>query len=192
MKPPSRTQLRDRLGRFARAGRGPARLLMLAARADLAQRLWRLAVVAVVLAATVVLLYEHGDTALERAAQPAAAAVATAAHPSPPAREGAERARGPGRAAPARDGRDTPAAGAANPDGRGGTGRPGQAGPAAVAAAWYARQEGLEASLVRSLQQDRVSSDQVRVLVLADRGRGRIDTALVTVRRDAAGRWAVR
>lgn len=179
MKPPSYTQVRDRLGRFARAGRGPARLLVLAARADLARRLSRLAVVAVVLAATVVLLYEHGDTvALERAAQPAAAAVATAGHPSPPAREGTGRARGPGRAAaPARDE----------------AARPGRSGsPAAVAAAWYARQEGLEASLVRSLQQDRVSGRQVRVLVLADRGHGRIDTALVTVRRDAAGRWAVR
>jgi hypothetical protein len=186
MKAPSRSQLRDRLGRFARAGRGPARLLALAARADLARRLWRLAVVAVVLAATVVLLYEHGDpAALERAAQPAAAAVATAAHPSPPAQKGAGRARGPGRAAPARREPGAPAAGVATPAARDG-------GPAAVAAAWYARQEGLAASLVRSLQQDRVSSDQVRVLVLADRGRGRIDTALVTVRRDAAGRWAVR
>ncbi|HEX8928893.1 MAG TPA: hypothetical protein VGA45_08280 [Actinomycetota bacterium] len=180
MKPPSRTQVRDRLGRFARAGRGPARLLVLAARADLTRRLWRLAVVAVALAATVVLLYEHGDTvALERAAQPAAAAVATAGHPSPPARAGAGQAGGPGRAASA------PA--------QGGAARPGRDGsPAAVAAAWYARQEGLEVSLVRSLQQDRVSGRQVRVLVLADRGRGRIDTALVTVRRDAAGRWAVR
>jgi hypothetical protein len=183
MKPPSRTQVRDRLGRFARAGRGPARLLAMAVRADLARRLWRLAVVAVVLAATVVLLYEHGDTvALERAAQPAAAALTTAAHPSPPAP-----ARGPARPAPAR--RD-PGAGAADHDTRGGAGQAG--GPAAVAAAWYARQEGLEASLVRSLQQERVSGRQVRVLVLADRGRGRIDTALVTVRRDAAGRWAVR
>jgi hypothetical protein len=180
MKPPSYAQVRDRLGRFARAGRGPARLLVLAARADLARRLSRLAVVAVVLAATVVLLYEHGDTvALERATQPAAAAVATAGHPSPLAREGAGRARGPGRAAPAAA-RDEAA-------------RPSRSdSPAAVAAAWYARQEGLEASLVRSLQQDRVSGRQVRVLVLADRGRGRIDTALVTVRRDAAGRWAVR
>jgi len=188
MKPPSRTQLRDRLGRFARAGRGPARLLALAARADLARRLWRLAVIAVVLAATVVLLYEHGDTvALAGAAQPAAAAVATAGHPSPPVREGAGRGRGPGRAAPA-PARDKAAQAR---DRR--AGRPVRDGsPAAVAAAWYARQEGLAASLVRSLQQDRVSSRQVRVLVLADRGRGRIDTALVTVRRDAAGRWAVR
>jgi hypothetical protein len=190
MKPPSRTQVRDRLGRFARAGRGPARLLVLAAHADLARRLWQLAVVAVVLAATVVLLYGHGDTvALERAAQAAAAAVTTAAHPSPPARAGADRARGPGRAASAPVRRD-PGAGAAGRDTRGGAGQAG--GPAAVAAAWYARQEGLEVSLVRSLQQDRVSGRQVRVLVLADRGRGRIDTALVTVRRDAAGRWAVR
>jgi hypothetical protein len=188
MKPPDRTQLRDRLGRFARAGRGPARLLVLAVRADLARRLWRLAVVAAVLAATVVLLYEHGDTALERAAQPAAAAVATAAHPSPPAREGAGRPRSPGRAAPAPT-RDQ----AARARGQRADRTPGRdGGPAAVAAAWYARQEGVAASLVRSLQQDRVSGDQVRVLVLADRGRGRIDTALVTVRRDAAGRWAVR
>jgi hypothetical protein len=182
MKPPNRTELRDRLGRFARAGRGPARLLVLAARADLARRLSRLAVVAVVLAAIVVLLYEYGDgPPLERAAQPAAAAVATTARPGTPARQSAGRVGGSARATPAR--RD-----------------PGT--PAAVAVAWYARQEGVDALQVRSLQQDRVagdrvsgdrvSGDRVRVLVLADRGGGRIDTALVTVRRDAAGRWAVR
>jgi hypothetical protein len=49
----------------------------------------------------------------------------------------------------------------------------------------------LPASQVRALQQDVISRRKVRVLVLADRGRGRLDTALVTVRRDAAGRWSV-
>jgi hypothetical protein len=183
VKPPSRTQLRDQLGRFTRAGRGPARLALLAVRADLARRLYRLAVVAVVLAATVVLLYEHGDgPELERAARPAAAAVTTSGHLAAPVRGGAAQVRGAVPTAPAWPKPGGPAPATAD---RAGT-------PAAVAAAWYARRERLDATLVRSLQQDRVSSREVRVLVLADRGRGRIDTALLTVRRDAAGRWAVR
>jgi hypothetical protein len=172
--PPSRTQVRDRLGRFARASRGPARrtlagagrLALAVLRADLSRRFYRLAVAAVVLAATVVLLYQYGDgPALDRGAQPAAAPVTTSHAAS-------QRPKVPAPAAPAKVGR--------------------AATPAAVAAAWYAHREGVDASLVRSLQQDRVSSREVRVLVLADRGRGRIDTALVTVRRDAAGGWAVR
>lgn len=182
MKPPSRTQLRDHLGRFTRAGAGPARAALAAMRTDLARRLYRLAVVAVALAAAVVLLYEHGDSpAPDRTAQPASAAVTTAGHPAAGAPDRAGTGAG-GRAAPERPKPGGPARATA---GRAAT-------PAAVAAAWYAARGRIDASLVRSLQQDRVSSREVRVLVLADRGRGRIDTALLTVRRDAAGRWAVR
>lgn len=186
--PPSRTQARDHLGRFARASRGPARrvlagagrLALAALRADLARRFYRLGVAAVVLAATVVLLYQYGDgPALDRSAQPAAAPVTTT-HAAP------ARAGGGGSPAASRSAPQRPKAPAAPAK----TGR--EATPAEVAAAWYAHHEGVDVSLVRSLQQDRISSHQVRVLVLADRGRGRIDTALVTVRRDPAGGWAVR
>jgi negative regulator of sigma E activity len=194
--PPSRTQVRDHLGRFARASRGPARralagagrLALAALRADLARRLYRLGVAAVVLAATVVLLYQYGDgPALERAAQPAAAPVTTA-HPTRAGSPAPSGRSGGGSAAASRSDPERPKAApapAAATAGRAAT-------PAAAAAAWYAHREGVDASLVRSLQQDRVSSHEVRVLVLADHGRGRIDTALVTVRRDAAGGWAVR
>jgi hypothetical protein len=196
--PPSRTQVRDHLGRFARASRGPARralaaagrLALAALRADLARRLYRLAVAAVALAATVVLLYQYGDgPALDRGAQPAAAPVATSHAASPLAGGPAPSGRAGGNGSPAASSAsERPKAsppGASATAGRAAT-------PAAVAAAWYAHREGVDDSLVRSLQQDRVSSHEVRVLVLVDRGRGRIDTALVTVRRDAAGSWAVR
>jgi hypothetical protein len=76
----------------------------------------------------------------------------------------------------------------------GGAARPAPGGPtrpAEVAAAWYAARRHLPARQVRPLQQDKLSGRRVRVLVLADRGDGRLDTALVTVRRDAKGRWAV-
>jgi hypothetical protein len=195
--PRNRAQVRDHFGRFARASRGPARralagagrLALAALRADLARRLYRLGVASVVLAATVVLLYQYGDgTALDNSAQPAAAPVTTAqaaparaGSPAPSGRPGDGGSAGASRSAPERP--KAPAAPAKS--GRAAT-------PAAVAAAWYAHREGVDASLVRALQQDRISGHQVRVLVLADRGRGRIDTALVTVRRDAAGGWAVR
>jgi hypothetical protein len=67
---------------------------------------------------------------------------------------------------------------------------PAAARPADVATAWYAARHHLPAGKVRALQQDVISQRTVRVLVLADAGRGRLDTALVTVRRDAAGRWS--
>ena len=71
--------------------------------------------------------------------------------------------------------------------------RPPRAGerPAAVAAAWYAARLGLPAARVEALQQDRLSASEVRVLVLADHGRGRLRTALVRVRLGPAG-WSVR
>jgi hypothetical protein len=63
--------------------------------------------------------------------------------------------------------------------------------PAAVAAAWYAARNGLPRAKVRSLQQDRLSDREVRVLVLADHGHGRLRTALVRLRHGAGG-WSVR
>ena len=59
-----------------------------------------------------------------------------------------------------------------------------------MAAAWYAAPPGVARSKVKPLQQDRLSAREVRVLVLADHGRGQ-RTALVRVRRDRDG-WSVR
>ena len=91
-----------------------------------------------------------------------------------------------------------PTAGPARPAGAGPAGerpprvrpRPAVTRPAEAAAAWYAAAHQLPKSRVRALQQDRVSSREVRVLVLADGGRGRLRTALVRVRRGPHG-WAV-
>ena len=63
--------------------------------------------------------------------------------------------------------------------------------PAAVAAAWYAAHQGVPRARVKPLQQDRLSAREVRVLVLADHGRGRLRTALVRVRLGNDG-WRVR
>jgi hypothetical protein len=63
--------------------------------------------------------------------------------------------------------------------------------PAAVAADWYAARHGVARARVKALQQDRLSASEVRVLVLADHGRGRLRTALVRVRLGPDG-WKVR
>jgi hypothetical protein len=63
--------------------------------------------------------------------------------------------------------------------------------PAAVAAAWYAARHGVPRAKVKPLQQDRLSAKEVRVLVLADHGHGRLRTALVRLRHGADG-WRVR
>ncbi len=63
--------------------------------------------------------------------------------------------------------------------------------PVAVAAQWYAQRKGLPASRVRPLQVDRVDRDTVRVLVLVTKHGGRMDSAVVTVRRAGSG-WVVR
>jgi hypothetical protein len=66
--------------------------------------------------------------------------------------------------------------------------------PTATAKAWYARRHKLPLERVRVLQADKVDTDTVRVLVMAERGggrdRGRLDTAVVTVTRND-GRWRV-
>ncbi len=170
-------------------GRAPG-LVLAALRGELARRLHRLAVVAVALGAAVVLLYQHGDSpaALGRTLQ-AASAAPSAAVPSAPSASAGPSAR------PAQPPRET---GATRPT----PGTPERAAPPAArpvrpskpaeaAAAWYAAREHLGASQVRPLQQDKVSNREVRVLVLADRGNGNLDTALVTVRRDAKGGWSV-
>ena len=193
MSAPRRRRLRDRLGRFTtarralRAGAGaglrarvePAArrglaVAVAALRSEPARRLGRLAVVAAALAGAVVVLYAHGDS-------PAALARTVQAPPGP-----ATPAAQPSRAREPRPGPGGPPA-AATPT------RPGRdpTRPADVAAAWYAARSHLPAGRVQPLQQDAVSAREVRVLVLADHGDGRLDTALVTVRRDAAGRWSV-
>ncbi|HEY6706357.1 MAG TPA: hypothetical protein VJB61_02040 [Actinomycetota bacterium] len=63
--------------------------------------------------------------------------------------------------------------------------------PAAVAADWYAARYGVARARVKPLQQDRLSAREVRVLVMADHGRGRLQTALVRVRKGPDG-WRVR
>jgi hypothetical protein len=63
--------------------------------------------------------------------------------------------------------------------------------PAAVAAAWYAARNGVPRARVKPLQQDRLSATEVRVLVLADHGHGRLRTALVRLRHGPDG-WRVR
>jgi hypothetical protein len=84
----------------------------------------------------------------------------------------------------------------ADPEGQGGLRgrtRPAAVGerPADVAAAWYAARHGTARSKVKPLQQDRLSAREVRVLVLADLGHGRLRTALVRVRRGPDG-WRAR
>jgi hypothetical protein len=123
----------------------------------------------VVLAALVSVLYDHGE-APRAAAAPAVDAPATG--------PGAPRARrkDPGERGGLR-GRDRAS-------------RVGER-PAAVAADWYAARHGVARARVKPLQQDRLSAREVRVLVLADHGRGRLRTALVRVRLGPDG-WRVR
>jgi hypothetical protein len=133
------------------------------------RRVARAVALTVVLAVLVTVLYDHGE-APRAAAAPGVDAPATA-------RPGVQQAR---RKAPAQPGglrgRDRATVGER---------------PAAVAADWYAARHGVARARVKPLQQDRVSAREVRVLVLADHGRGRLRTALVRVRLGADG-WRVR
>ena len=166
-----RNQARDRLGRFTPGRRGlPGRPL----RARV-QRTARRALAATLAALRSELARRLGRLALVCAAL-AGAVVLLYQHSDTPAALARPAVattlpapRAPGRAAPR---------------------RPDATRPSAVAAAWYAARNHLPAGKVRALQQDVVSQREVRVLVLADRG-GRLDTALVTVRRNAAESWAV-
>ena len=132
----------------------------------------------VVMAVVVMALYDRGEVP-SAAARPAVGAPAAGAVGGPAgqqARAGSARRKDPGELGGLR-GRDRRA--------------PVGEQPAAVAAAWYATRHGLPRAKVKPLQQDRLSAREVRVLVLADHGHGRLRTELVRVRRGAAG-WSVR
>jgi len=151
--------------RFLAAGRWVAA----AATGETGRRVARAVALTVVLAVLVTLLYDHGE-APRAAAAPAVDAPAA----------------GPGLQKPRR--KDP-----AQPGGLRGRDRATPVGerPAAVAADWYAARHGVARARVKPLQQDRLSAREVRVLVLADRGRGRLETALVRVRLEPDG-WRVR
>jgi hypothetical protein len=159
-----------RVAALLRAGGGRA---LAAATGEAGRRLARAVALTVVLAVLVATLYERGEVPVA-AAQPAVAAPADG--PAARARGGAVRRAGPGSLGGLR-GRDRPA--------------PVGERPAAVAAAWYAARQGVPRAKVKPLQQDRLSAREVRVLVLADHGRGRLRTALVRVRLGRDG-WRVR
>lgn len=61
--------------------------------------------------------------------------------------------------------------------------------PEDVAADWFAQRQGVAREQVQALQQQKVSSTERRVLVMADAGNGRLPTGYVTVRRDGSG-WS--
>ena len=160
-------------GRWALAAAGWA---LGAARGETGRRLARAITLTLALTVLITTLYDRGE-APRAAAQPAVAAPA-------PGTPGGVAGRARAGAAPRQDPGDV--------GGLRGRPRP-KVGerPAAVAAAWYAARQGLPAARVQALQQDRRSATEVRVLVLADHGHGRLRTALVRVRRGPAG-WSVR
>jgi hypothetical protein len=190
--------------RLARAWRRALALTLAALRSELARRLGRLALVGGALAGVVVVLYQHGEApaALARPAQVTATTPTTRAAGSAPAAPATTAGGAPGRSA---TGGGTTGGGTTGGGTTGGApavpGAPGAPGasarrakaprPADVAAAWYAARRHLPISKVQALQQDVVSEREVRVLVIADPGKGRLDTALVTVRRGAGGGWSV-
>jgi hypothetical protein len=163
----------------ARTARGAGRRALAAARGETGRRIGRAVALTMTIAVLVVTLYDRGEV-------PSAAARPAVRDPvagSPPAR---------GRP----DQRRQRAAATEEPGGLRGRTRPAQDGkqlarPAEVAAAWYAASHGLPRHRVRPLQQDKLSGSEVRVLVLADPGRGRLRTALVRVRLTSSG-WRVR
>jgi hypothetical protein len=145
------------------------RRVVAAATGETGRRVARALALTVVLAVLVTALYDHGEA-------PRAAAAPAVDGPSA----------GPGLQKPRRK---VPA----QPGGLRGRDRATPVGerPTLVAADWYAARHGVARARVKPLQQDRLSAREVRVLVLADRGRGRLETALVRVRLGADG-WRVR
>jgi hypothetical protein len=151
------------------------RRLLAAVTGELGRRLARAAGLTIVLAVVVTALYDRGEVPTA-AAQQAVRAPAGGDQGGPAARSGATaRRKDPAQLGGLR-GRDRVA-------------RVGER-PAAVAAAWYAARHGVPRAKVKPLQQDRLSAEEVRVLVLADHGHGRLRTALVRLRRGANG-WSV-
>jgi hypothetical protein len=148
---------------------GAWRWALAAATGETGRRMARAVALTVVLAVLVTALYDHGE------APRAAAAPAVEAPTAGPGGQQARR-KGPGR-----------------PGGLRGRDRAATVGerPAAVAADWYAARHGVARARVKPLQQDRLSAREVRVLVLADHGRGRLRTELVRVRLGPDG-WRVR
>gem|GEM_PF-1074536 len=149
--------------------RAAARRLVAATTGETGRRVARAVALTVVLAVLVTALYDHGE-APRAAAGPAVGAPAAAPGPQTPRRKD------PGQPGGLR-GRDRAVAVGER--------------PAAVAADWYAARHGVARARVKALQQDRLSAREVRVLVLADHGRGRLRTALVRVRLGPDG-WRVR
>jgi hypothetical protein len=148
--------------------------LLAAATGEAGRRVARAVGLTVVLAALVTALYDRGEV-------PSAAARPAVGAPAAGAAGQQERAGSAHRKDPRELG------------GLRGRERPSRVGerPAAVAADWYAARHGVPRAKVKPLQQDRLSAREVRVLVMADHGRGRLRTALVRVRLGAAG-WSVR
>jgi hypothetical protein len=164
----------------ARATRRVGGRVLAVAAGETGRRVGRAVALGTLLVVLVVTLYDRAEV-------PSAAAQ--------PAVRGATPASGePGGPAAGRPGtRRQGTAGAQAPGGLRGRTRPPVAGerPADVAAAWYATRHGLPRHRVRALQQDKLSAREVRVLILADFGPGRLQTALVRVRLTASG-WSVR
>jgi hypothetical protein len=144
------------------------RWVVAAATGETGRRMARAVALTVVLAGLVTALYDHGE-APRAAAAPAVKAPAGPSLQKPrrkdPVQPGGLR------------GRDR-----ATPVGE---------RPAAVAADWYAARHGVARARVKPLQQDRLSATEIRILILADRGHGRLETALVRVRLGPDG-WRVR
>ena len=145
------------------------RWVVAAAGGETGRRLVRAVALTAALAVLVTVLYDQGEV-------PRAAAAPAVDEPAGAARGHTVRGQDPG-----------------DHGGLRGRTRPAPVGerPAEVAAAWYAARHGAARSKVKALQQDRLSAREVRVLVLADLGPGRLRTALVRVRRGPDG-WRVR
>jgi hypothetical protein len=176
-RPNGTNQTREALARGAGLAGALGRRALRAATGETGRRLARAAALTVALAVLVGVLYDRGEV------------------PTAAARPGVAATAGPG-AHGGSGGGSGQAARRADPEGRGGLrgrARPAAVGerPADVAAAWYAARHGAARSKVKPLQQDRRSAREVRVLVLADLGHGRLRTALVRVRGGPDG-WRVR
>jgi hypothetical protein len=165
--------VRSALTRSAALARAAGRRVLAAAAGETGRRLARAAALTVLLAVLVTALYDRGEVptaAARQAVRPAAGNQGgSATHGTAPGKNPAEVGglRGRARAAPVGE------------------------RPAAVAAAWYAARNGVPRARVKPLQQDRLSATEVRVLVLADHGHGRLRTALVRLRHGPDG-WRVR
>ncbi len=166
------------LGRATAVALGLGRRVVAAATGETGRRLARAAALTVLLAVVVTALYDRGEvpTAAARQALQAPGGGGTQGGPAVRSRAGARRKQDP-----------------AELGGLRGRARVAPVGerPAAVAAAWYAARHGVPRAKVKPLQQDRLSAKEVRVLVLADHGHGRLRTELVRLRHGADG-WSVR